>query len=444
MKKKYTKRNKRKNTNKKYTKRKSKRSSKKRKTKKILRGGYYDLYKCGHPEKEQNEKIELNRERNEGENLYNYLREDEEFTVAQLKEWLREELDIPEEANINIHKTHRCDKTQVSLLPDEEILYADSEEKSGDLYVYYEDMEPREETVERGETVEGDETTRVEEVGIGNLASVPLSDRSTGSFLKTIDGGLVDDDYINNELKIISGLNDVDRFKFLMAAMPQYIKVGYTIPTALLALYNSGLTERELEVLYKLLIRINSDIDFNEIDKNDYSPLSFAIMEIDNINIIKYLIEVIGVDVNKENRDGNTPLYFACLLNKSEAVDILIDNGADINQRNKTGYSPLKIAIMEGNLNIVQSLKKAGAFSKELHFIIGTGSGPLDLGIVPIWEDMNGVDLIDIIKNKAYKQNLEIPTVPRLFWAGRLVDTELLKDIDFDDDDDEEIILHLR
>jgi hypothetical protein len=39
MKKKYTKRNKRKNTNKKYTKRKSKRSSKKRKTKKIMRGG---------------------------------------------------------------------------------------------------------------------------------------------------------------------------------------------------------------------------------------------------------------------------------------------------------------------------------------------------------------------------------------------------------------------
>ena len=39
-----------------------------------MRGGYYDLYKCGHPEKEQNEKIELNRERNGEENLYNYLR----------------------------------------------------------------------------------------------------------------------------------------------------------------------------------------------------------------------------------------------------------------------------------------------------------------------------------------------------------------------------------
>tara|TARA_B100001094_G_C18110541_1_gene760886 strand:- start:44 stop:1363 length:1320 start_codon:yes stop_codon:yes gene_type:complete len=439
MKKKYTKRN-RKNTNRKYTKRKK---YKKRKTKKILRGGYYDLYKCGHPEKEE---IVLNQERNEGENLYNYLREDEEFTVAKLKEWLREEeLGIPEEANIDIYKTHRCDKTPISLMPDEKILYADSEEKSGDLYVYYEGMNPREETLEGDETVEGDETTQVEEGGVGNLASVPLSDKSTGSFLRTIDGRLVDDDYINNELKIISGLNDINRFKFLMAIMPGYLKVGYTIPTALLALYNSGLTERELEVLYKLLIRINSNIDFNDIDQNDYSPLSFAIIEIDNINIIKYLIEVIGVDVNKENRYGNSPLYIACLLNKSEAVDILIDNGADINKRNQTGYNPLKIAFMRDNSYIVQSLKKAGAFLKELHFIIGIPKYQVtvDLGIIPIWEDMNVVDLIDIIKKEAYKKDLKIPTVPRLIWAGReLVDSELLKDMDFDDD--EEILLILR
>ena len=31
-------------------------------------------------------------------------------------------------------------------MPDEKILYADSEEKTGDLYVYYEGMNPREET----------------------------------------------------------------------------------------------------------------------------------------------------------------------------------------------------------------------------------------------------------------------------------------------------------
>ena len=443
MKKKYTNRNKRKNTNKKYTKRKSKRSSKKRKTKKKMRGGYYDLYKCGHPEKEQNEKIELNRERNGEENLYNYLREDEEFTVAELKKWLREELVIPEEAKIYIHKTHRCDKTRISLLPDEEILYADSEKKSGDLYVYYEGENSREETLEGDETVEGDETTQVKEGGVGNLASVPLSDKSTGRFLRTIDGRLVDDDYINNELKIISGLNDINRFKFLMAIMPRYLKVGYTIPTALLALYNSGLTERDLEVLYNLLIRINSNIDFNDIDKNDYSPLSFAVRYIDNINIIKYLIEVIGVDVNKENRYGHSPLYIACILNKSEAVDILIDNGADINKRNQIGYNPLKIAFMEDNSDIVQSLKKAGAFSKELYFKIGIPEyGYVDMGIIPIWEDMNVVDLIDIIKKEAFKKNLKIPTFPRLFWAGReLMATELLKDINFDDDDENNIRL---
>jgi len=56
-------------------------------------------------------------------------------------------------------------------------------------------------------------------------------------------------------------------------------------------------------------------------------------------NIIKYLIKH-GADVNKENKNEETPLYCACQEGNEKIVKYLIECGADIKMIDDLGYSP--------------------------------------------------------------------------------------------------------
>ncbi|ORX65883.1 ankyrin, partial [Anaeromyces robustus] len=59
-----------------------------------------------------------------------------------------------------------------------------------------------------------------------------------------------------------------------------------------------------------------------------------------NEDLVKYLIEH-GADINKENEDGKTPLFWACESGNEDLVKYLIDLGADINKENEKGETPL-------------------------------------------------------------------------------------------------------
>ena len=39
-----------------------------------------------------------------------------------------------------------------------------------------------------------------------------------------------------------------------------------------------------------------------------------------------------GVDLNKRDESGNTPLIYACMKNSREIVKLLLENGADYNE----------------------------------------------------------------------------------------------------------------
>jgi len=42
-----------------------------------------------------------------------------------------------------------------------------------------------------------------------------------------------------------------------------------------------------------------------------------------------------GADINAKDKNGTTPLHFACQFGQTEMVLALIDRGADINAKNK-------------------------------------------------------------------------------------------------------------
>lgn len=68
-----------------------------------------------------------------------------------------------------------------------------------------------------------------------------------------------------------------------------------------------------------------------------------------------------GIDMNKRDESGNTPLIYTCLKSARDLVKLLLDNGADANLANQRGRMPLHFAGESGNIQIISMLVEAGA-----------------------------------------------------------------------------------
>jgi len=60
------------------------------------------------------------------------------------------------------------------------------------------------------------------------------------------------------------------------------------------------------------------------------------------------------MDINIEDENGTTPLYFACEEGHIEVVKYLVKQGANINKRNNDGITPLSIACQERHIEVVK------------------------------------------------------------------------------------------
>lgn len=69
-----------------------------------------------------------------------------------------------------------------------------------------------------------------------------------------------------------------------------------------------------------------------------------------------------NANLNCQDKDGFTPLMFASLNNYTELVKLLVSKpGVNLNLKNNYGYSALTLAVVFGNTEIQDILKKAGA-----------------------------------------------------------------------------------
>lgn len=68
-----------------------------------------------------------------------------------------------------------------------------------------------------------------------------------------------------------------------------------------------------------------------------------------------------GIDVNKRDAEGNTPLYYACLKGYRDLVLLLLDSGADVSVTNNRSETPLHAAARSGNKEIIEKLVAKGA-----------------------------------------------------------------------------------
>ena len=68
-----------------------------------------------------------------------------------------------------------------------------------------------------------------------------------------------------------------------------------------------------------------------------------------------------GINVDKRDAGGFTPLHYACKKGARDIVRLLIDNQADVNLASNASVTPLHFAAAVGNQEIIQCLLDAGA-----------------------------------------------------------------------------------
>ncbi|CAB3387873.1 Hypothetical predicted protein [Cloeon dipterum] len=90
-----------------------------------------------------------------------------------------------------------------------------------------------------------------------------------------------------------------------------------------------------------------------------------------SLEVIRWLVEDIQLDVNVHNEDGETTLLLACERHKWAIVDFLLtQEGLQVNVCDRKGRSPLLFAARSGNSDIARKLLEHGA---DLNFRDGEG-----------------------------------------------------------------------
>lgn len=75
----------------------------------------------------------------------------------------------------------------------------------------------------------------------------------------------------------------------------------------------------------------------------------------------KYMFYEGPVSVGSKRADGDTPLHIASTWGDTQAIRLLLKNGAEVNAMGDMGYTPLHNAITYGYARCVEILLEAGA-----------------------------------------------------------------------------------
>ncbi len=108
----------------------------------------------------------------------------------------------------------------------------------------------------------------------------------------------------------------------------------------------------------KALIEKDPDL-VNARDKDGRTPLHWACRGV-HLEVVKYLVEK-GADVNAEDSNKIVPLHSLATRNSAKAIAVLLDNGAHVDAKDYGGGTALHYAAMSDASDAVEILVAAGA-----------------------------------------------------------------------------------
>lgn len=104
--------------------------------------------------------------------------------------------------------------------------------------------------------------------------------------------------------------------------------------------------------------------DLKKVDDDGLVPIHWAVrneFELDDVKLtVEKLIEY-GASVNVKDKDGRTPLYYACHYGNLQVAQLLVDKHAQLNDVNKEGETALIASCRKHRHDIVPYLIKAGS-----------------------------------------------------------------------------------
>ncbi len=150
--------------------------------------------------------------------------------------------------------------------------------------------------------------------------------------------------------------------------------------------------------IYKELLKTD---DLNIVDKNGQTPLyTVATRDISCLPIMEKMIER-GADPNIADENGRIPLHAVAL--NFEKIKLLTEKGSDINKQDKDGYTPLMLC--------VEGCEYAGEDSVQIiQYLLSNGG---DIGL----KNNRGETAIDIVTHLMKEEEDRCKDLPDLNYS---------------------------
>lgn len=155
---------------------------------------------------------------------------------------------------------------------------------------------------------------------------VQLSLSDLAALAKRMDGVEMNEDEDDDGAESASNSSDVDLDE---AALDDAATSGDNI--VLLA------TSGDLATLRALVVSGKCDVNIN--DDNGYTPL-MAAASYGRVEVVKFLLEQDGIEVNKADDEGDTALHYC--TTSLECMKLLLEHNGDLSIENEDGFTPLQ------------------------------------------------------------------------------------------------------
>jgi ankyrin repeat protein len=139
-----------------------------------------------------------------------------------------------------------------------------------------------------------------------------------------------------------------------------------------------------------LLLKRGSGINFQ--DDNGRTPLSWAVAVRGNQEVVELLLGEDDIDLNSKDNDGRTPLSYAVTKRgNEEVVELLLrEDDIDLDSEDSDGRTPLSYALEWGNQEVVEMLLKEGSIT--FHTLVRDGQKSLVAQLLKAKYDVNTRD----------------------------------------------------
>ena len=138
-----------------------------------------------------------------------------------------------------------------------------------------------------------------------------------------------------------------------------------------------ALNENKLEVV-RFLIAQGCKVDHT--NKANESPIVLAV-KLQNVELVKELVERKELDVNTRGQEGKTPLHMVAATGNDKIALVLLHHGADVHLKDTSGSTPLHIACYQGNTSIVELIFTERPQSKDILLTQADKTGNIPLMI---------------------------------------------------------------